>query len=890
MVSNDGGARWANRAVGAREALERVFCRDERHVVICGNGAAFASDDAGKSFRRLGDVEEIAVSGPLLLGIKRAERFGKEHILCQWTDGPAGWAPIGTTPPRAKAFAASGDAMILAAEGGIYRSTDGVAWELAHATDACLRAVHATVLGRAAVVGYHGFLSWSDDAGRTWTEERSHTDRNLEGVWVTSAGEVWAVGKDGVVVRSGNGAPIDGVVQPPPARAEARRASVPPAPPAAGKILREASAPPSWQPPEGALPPVHLAAVTAATFVGEDRVVTGDAAGRVVVSARGEDGRWSEAGEVAMGDPPARIDALAACGDVLFVASGGRLVRLDLRRGARTDGTAVEGPQGVTHLAARAGRLAAAGPRGVSIVRIVDGGTEIVRSIDLAGGEVTDLDLSYDGRAVVVVGGKAVRVYDGETGELVGRFQRAQAHVRFAREADHLYLAGDRYDLRKVAASKGGGRHEVRTREVHRAIVASPDAGILALVSNHDILQVVETSGETLLLGWKATPSTTLTGAPRVLEERELAHRTFSRHRISLTEHAAITALAASDGGCVVAGDVSGEVAVFEARTLEAQRLARPSATRVQPALGRPLIDGRVIAAGRAVGEAWALFLGADGQVREVDPATGEVRAGPPIDVAGSLTAIGPTLLVDTVDGLFGLDRATGARMWSASFPVSGPRYHRGALYGFERRSSYAVGARVSHRLLRLDPPTGAVTEVVLGAPPGAADAAGFAGWLTPTARGLLSAFEDAGGEWLGVLIDPSTGTVERAPLQVQGSAPIPQLLRGGATAGPLGRYLLWEVDHGECVIRDGHDPALGVVASPRLELGTTPTPLVESQRIVAMDPASHSACVLDLDGKLVARMSGLGSALHTMVFAGPEGRAFVTWAEGMPVHRWPLP
>jgi len=265
-----------------------------------------------------------------------------------------------------------------------------------------------------------------------------------------------------------------------------------------------------------------------------------------------------------------------------------------------------------------------------------------------------------------------------------------------------------------------------------------------------------------------------------------------------------------------------------------------------------------------------------------VDPDTGEVRAGPRVDLADvvSLHGLGDVVLAATSDGWAGVDRTTGELRWASRFPVRDPVAYRGAMYGFEHRSAYALGERTPHVLYRLDPTTGAVSEVPLPAPAGAEDADGYGWSATATAFGLLAAFVRADGTRCTVLLDPAAGTVDLLPFEPSGTA----------RPSPSGRYVMWGTRDGG-VIRDAAAPGWPVVARPALAAEYA-LPLVEVGLIVAIDDRDRRLCFHDLEGTRTASWGGIGTSMSysTAMFATARGAAVLTSSWWDAVRRWPVP
>lgn len=873
LVSNDGGAKWASRAV-AKHRLEHVACTADGVIVCAGRDGAYRSVDAGKTFKPCGpNIRVVAVADGRVLGVETRHR---DSLLREWDEATGWWREIGTMPEGVKALTTAGSAWIALGYGGAFRSTDrGGTWDQVLAKgDTPLCAVAGNGDGVAVIGGYKGTLAVSRDAGCTWAKSVV-TDRRLEGACVTTSGVIWLVGDDGVVLRSGDGPLAAVAVEQGAAKAPAR-SKRPAEPRDAGDVLRAPTPLPAWSAPEPFVAPIHDGPVTAVAFIDDDRMVSGDGDGLLVLHTRDRDGRWAPK-TLARGPRTTAIRALAIAttsgGPRVIVAAEDRLEVIDPSRGA----VARQGRKlAALHLIARGARVAAthADRETVALFELdADDALSPVHEIEVEG-QIVDLDLSLDGaRVAIVCADGTVAIHDAVTGATRSSFRRARARVRFGADPEQLYLVCGGYDVQRVSAAKGGKRGKLSSIGRQRAIVTSAAIRHVASLSVQDELDVTSTDPEVNLLGWSAGTDVTLCGAPRVLPDAQIRKRVFSRHRFVLEEHAAITALAVSDGGRVAAGDLGGEVAIFDAPTLALDRAAAPRSTRVQPALEPPLFEQHILAAGRH-DDGRVLLLGPDRRVRFVDVDAGSMLAGPAIELAepAALWAFGDVLVAAGAGGWQGHDLATGARRWASSFPVSYPVRFRGALYGFEARS----GTRISHAVYRLDVATGAVTEVPLPVPPGADGALGYGDKLTPTPQGLLVERWTHDRRQITVLVDLDTNAARLVPDVAS---------RGTVDAD--GRHALF-TDKTGGEIRDLRDPAFAVIA--RLDrCASGAIPMVGAGRVIALDN-DRGLRVFDLDGNLVATLRGRNGA--ESLVAGPRGTAALTFSTfpGGVVRRWPIP
>jgi hypothetical protein len=874
LVSNDGGGKWASRAV-AKHALADVACTADGVIVCAGREGAYRSADAGKTFKPCGgQIRVVAVADGRVLGVETRYR---DSLLHEWDDASGWWREISTIPDHVKGLTTAGSAWLAIGFDGAFRSIDrGATWDQVLAKgDTPLCAVAGNGDGVAVIGGYRGYLAVSRDAGATWTRSVV-TDRNLEAACVTTSGVIWVVGDDGVVLRSGDG-PLAAVAVEQGTAKPTGRSKRPAEPRDAGAVLRAAVPLPVWSATEPLGDPIHAGPVTAVAFVDDDRVVSGDGDGVLLLHTRDRDARWTTT-TLARGRSTA-IRALAvahASGEPrAILAAEDTLEVIDPARG----GVAPRSRKlAATHLIARGARIAAAqvDHEAVALFELDDDGTlSPVHEIEVEG-EVVDLDLSRDGaRVAIACADGTVAIHDAATGARRSSFHRAGARVRFAADPEQLYLVCGSYDLQRVSAAKGGKRGKLAATGRQRAIVTSAAIRYVGSLSVHDELDVIAADREVTLLGWDAGTDVTLCGAPRVIPDAQIRKRVFSRHRFVLEEHAAITALAISDGGRVAAGDLGGEVAIFDAPTLALERAAMPRSTRVQPALESPLLDFPIVAAGRD-DDGRVLLLAADRRVRVVDIDQGSVLAGPAVELAepAALWALGDVLVVAGAGGWQGHDLVTGSRRWASSFPVSVPVRFRGALYGFETRS----GSRISQALYRLDVATGAVTTVSLPLPPGIDDARGYGDKLTPTPQGLLVELWTNDRRQVAVLFDPDTAVARFGP----------DVASRGTLDADKRHALFADKTGGE--IRDLQDPSFAIIAEPRIRgYASSAIPMVGVGRVIALD--NHRGLLaFDLDGVLVATLRGLHGG--ESLVAGPAGTAALTFSTfpGGVVRRWPIP
>jgi photosystem II stability/assembly factor-like uncharacterized protein len=832
VVSNDGGAKWHNRKVGGKRTLDTLVCMSEKQIFIAGEDGAYVTNDAGKTFSRTGDMRYLALVESGLYG---ASGNWKQSVLHHWRDGE--WHEVGPMPHSSSGLVGAAD-VLVSIGGNVCRSVDGgKTWTetLPEREEVYLVAVAAHMTGRVVVVGYAGLILVSEDYGVTWVEHHP-TDHNLRGVCIAPDEDIWAVGDGGVLVRSGTDR-ADAVTAQTIELADDDGIEV-------DRILRAASPAPVWTPAEKIGAAIHSAAVTAATFLDDTHAVTGDLDGRLVHLARGTDGRWRcEARELG-----GAITGLAAIGDAVFAIVDGKL-RVVGGESIKTTGK-------VSRIAARANRLAVSGPKHVTTWQITDGKRGKASTIGVRG-EPTDLDISVDGAQIAYVIGDRVFTRNAASGKAVGEFRRkGNPHVRFTPAGTQFYVAADRSGIALLSVAKGGGRESIRAGRAWK-IATSPRGTYAVTLAYTDEVTAIDTATGALVSGWHATEEVTVCGARRtVANEGRLGS-------LVPLDDLANTAVAVSDAGGIVVGGIGGEVAIIDTRSLELQHAQKPRAARLRPPLEQPLIDVATLAYGRDVDTRRVLVLGADHRVRVIDPDSGEVRAGPRVNLANvdCIDAVGDVIVVATSDGWVGLDRRSGAQRWRASFPVRGLCWYRGALYGVEPRRSYAE-ARPLRRVYKLDAKTGDVAEVPLDER-GACD-------VTRTAAGLVVAFGDD-DDRRTMLID-SAGAAIDTPHNVRA-----QLV------DPSDRYLM----SSEGVIYDTSDPAWPIVARdvPR----SADLLLYAAGVVVSIDQNDPHMHFHDLRGTLVASIGGVDASGGTEMFATSRAEAIVTCSRFGPVRRWPV-
>ncbi len=138
---------------------------------------------------------------------------GINRTLLRTTDGGASWMPVtisalGTNDAiQAIGFSPTGAVVMIAADGGLYRSTDaGLTWTRVYASRGSMLGVTFLSATDAVAVGVWGTIVRSTDGGATWTEIDVPITAFLHGVAYTGNGrEVVAVGEGGTILRNTQG-------------------------------------------------------------------------------------------------------------------------------------------------------------------------------------------------------------------------------------------------------------------------------------------------------------------------------------------------------------------------------------------------------------------------------------------------------------------------------------------------------------------------------------------------------------------------------------------------------------------------------------------------------------------------------------------------------------
>jgi photosystem II stability/assembly factor-like uncharacterized protein len=159
----DGGESWESLDLGTSATLRDVAAAHSDLVYVAGDDGIWLSRDSGDSWSELPDGDRLWRSIATHGDGGTALALADDGSVWRWTEGSNGLAQA-TSQPGARALAISHD--------GRY----------------------------AAIAGDNGALAVSSDGGLTWAPHPTGTAVDLHAVWVTSTGQLLAVGDAGTVV------------------------------------------------------------------------------------------------------------------------------------------------------------------------------------------------------------------------------------------------------------------------------------------------------------------------------------------------------------------------------------------------------------------------------------------------------------------------------------------------------------------------------------------------------------------------------------------------------------------------------------------------------------------------------------------------------------------
>ena len=209
--TENGGLTWHRQPSGQRRDLMDIWAFDAQHALVVGaGGLILRTDDGGATWTTV-----PSATGQTLLALwfqgDEGWAVGNGGTIVRTTDRGATWQPVrgGGGALRDVAFAPEGTRGIAVGDGGvILRSDDGGAsWSpVAAGTSVVLQGVTFGSDGRAWIVGNLSTVLHETESGTF--EDLSPPDTataNLHAVMIDPRGRIWAVGRQGQVIRSDDG-------------------------------------------------------------------------------------------------------------------------------------------------------------------------------------------------------------------------------------------------------------------------------------------------------------------------------------------------------------------------------------------------------------------------------------------------------------------------------------------------------------------------------------------------------------------------------------------------------------------------------------------------------------------------------------------------------------
>jgi photosystem II stability/assembly factor-like uncharacterized protein len=229
LRTRDGGAAWTALSSTTPSPLKGLsFVSRTTGWAVGGDGTILKTTDAGETWVRQESASANAL-GAVSFATGQAGWVDGNGEILSTSDGGATWVHqpsefLSFTGIRHVAFFA--DARFLSATHGtfvgyqnggdvIFTTSDGGAsWAIIemHRNFAQWRGVAAGDATHLWAVGSIGLfdvnqasIATSSDGGFTWSDQAAPTGEPLNGVWFVSAGAGWAVGENGVILRTQNG-------------------------------------------------------------------------------------------------------------------------------------------------------------------------------------------------------------------------------------------------------------------------------------------------------------------------------------------------------------------------------------------------------------------------------------------------------------------------------------------------------------------------------------------------------------------------------------------------------------------------------------------------------------------------------------------------------------
>lgn len=205
--TTDTGATWDQVGTGMDYGLSQMKFVDENHGLAIGWSAILATEDGGRSWTKRSlphSVGDCFLAGIACADKKRWLVVGTEGVILASEDSGRTWTSQSSPVRRflqGVAWSDSRTATIVGDRGLILQSVDGSSWtERKSGTDIRLNAVEYISPSTGFAVGQFGTILRTDDGGRTWKPENSHT---LNHLWRLTwfGNHVFAVGAGTTILR-----------------------------------------------------------------------------------------------------------------------------------------------------------------------------------------------------------------------------------------------------------------------------------------------------------------------------------------------------------------------------------------------------------------------------------------------------------------------------------------------------------------------------------------------------------------------------------------------------------------------------------------------------------------------------------------------------------------
>jgi photosystem II stability/assembly factor-like uncharacterized protein len=202
FVSGDGGATWQRGAGLADQFLEAVWLFDSGVGFVAGERGLYRTSDGGRTLSAVPESAGLNLYGLQFPSPERGFAVGFEAgrdpapALLRSDDGGRTWrrmAGPGRTLSAALQFT-SPDSGIVAADRDLWQSRDGgVRWTLVARDLGRVRAIHRAPGGRWWAVGHDGLVATSED-GATWAVAAGRPSQLLRDVLFAGERDGWLAG------------------------------------------------------------------------------------------------------------------------------------------------------------------------------------------------------------------------------------------------------------------------------------------------------------------------------------------------------------------------------------------------------------------------------------------------------------------------------------------------------------------------------------------------------------------------------------------------------------------------------------------------------------------------------------------------------------------------